>query len=67
MRVAPHALCRDDPAMQRGAGFILTLTLLFGAGIGVHYGEGSLGIVIGLVVGVVAVALFAWRDSRRRR
>jgi hypothetical protein len=53
-------------AMQAG-GIFLTLALLIGAGVGVRYGEGSLGIVIGLVVGLIAVGLFAWRDSRRRR
>ena len=53
--------------MQRGAGFILTLTLLGGAAIGVHYGRGSLGIVIGLAVGVIAVVVLGWRDSRRER
>jgi hypothetical protein len=52
--------------MQAG-GIFLTVALLAGAAIGVHYGEGSLGIVIGLVVGLVAVGLFAWADSRRRR
>ncbi len=52
--------------MQIGGGFILAITLLAGAGIGVHYGEGSLGIVAGLVVGLIAVVLVAWRDSRRR-
>ncbi len=52
--------------MQAG-GIFLTLALLIGAGVGVRYGEGSLGIVIGLVVGLIAVGLFAWRDSRRRR
>lgn len=52
--------------MQAG-GILLALALLIGAGIGVHYGEGSLGIVGGLVVGLIAVGLFAWADSRRRR
>lgn len=53
--------------MQKGGGIILALSLLIGAGIGVHYGEGSLGIVAGLGVGLIAVVVLAWRDSRRRR
>jgi len=52
--------------MQIGGGFLLAIALLAGAGIGVHYGQGSLGIVIGLVVGLVLVALVAWYDRRRR-
>jgi len=53
--------------MQSGGGIILAVTLLAGAAIGVHYGQGSLGIVVGLVVGLAAVVLLAWRDNRRRR
>lgn len=53
--------------MQSGGGIILAVTLLMGAGIGVRYGQGSLGIVVGLVVGLVAVVVLAWRDNRRRR
>ncbi len=68
----PHGLCRArfaamTRAMQIGGGFILVITLLAGAGIGVHYGQGSAGIVIGLVVGLIGAGLVAWRDSRRRR
>ena len=46
--------CRGFPAMTRGmqaGGILLAVALLVGAGVGVHYGEGSLGIVGGLVVG----------------
>lgn len=53
--------------MQRGGGIILTFTLLIGAGVGVAVGEGSLGIVIGLAVGLVAVVVLGWRDSRRNK
>ncbi len=51
--------------MQAG-GIFLTFGLLIGAAVGVHYGEGSLGMVIGLVAGLIAVGLFAWWDKRRR-
>ncbi|MBV8971130.1 MAG: hypothetical protein JO290_02435 [Sphingomonadaceae bacterium] len=66
-----HGLCAARFAamrrtMQIGGGFLLAIALLAGAGIGVHYGQGSLGIVIGLVVGLVLVALVAWYDRRRR-
>ncbi len=54
------------PAMQIGGGFILAITLLVGAGIGVYVGQGSLGIVIGLVVGLIGVGLVAWFDRRSR-
>jgi len=53
--------------MQKGGGIILALCLLVGAGIGVHYGEGSLGIVAGLGVGLLAVVVLAWLDGRRGR
>jgi hypothetical protein len=53
--------------MQSGGGIILALTLLVGGAVGVRYGQGSLGIVIGLVVGLAAVVLLAWRDNRRPR
>ena len=53
--------------MQSGGGILLALALLVGAGVGVHYGQGSLGIVAGLVVGVIAVIVVAWRDDRRKR
>ncbi len=52
--------------MQAG-GILLALALMIGAGVGIYYGEGSLGIIGGLVVGLIAVGLFAWRDARRRR
>ncbi len=53
--------------MQKGGGIILALCLLVGAGLGVKLGEGSLGIVIGLGFGVLAVVLLGWADSRRKR
>ena len=53
--------------MQKGGGILLALSLLIGAGIGVYFGEGSLGIVIGLGVGLLAVVVMAWRDNRRNR
>jgi len=53
--------------MQFGGGFVLMITLLVGAFVGVRNGQGSLGMVIGLVVGLVAVVLLAWRDNRRKR
>ena len=64
--LAPAGLSREDRAMQAG-GIFLTLALLIGAAVGVHYGQGSLGIVGGLVVGLIAVGLFAWRERRRGR
>ena len=63
--LAPRRLSREDPAMQAG-GFFLTVALLAGAVIGVRYGEGSLGIVVGLAVGLVAVGVFALVERRRR-
>lgn len=66
-RLAIAADAAEGTVMQRGGGIILAVSLLLGAGIGVHYGEGSLGIVVGLAVGLVAVVLLAWQDSRRRR
>ena len=52
--------------MQAG-GILLALALMIGAGVGIYYGQGSLGIIGCLVVGLIAVGLFAWRDARRRR
>ncbi len=53
--------------MQKGGGIILAISLLVGAVVGVRLGEGSLGIVIGLGVGLLAVVLLGWLDSRRKR
>nr|WP_295664000.1 hypothetical protein [Polymorphobacter sp.] len=53
--------------MQKGGGIILAISLLVGAGVGVKLGEGSLGIVIGLGVGLLAVVVLGWLDSRRQR
>ncbi|MGI4876360.1 MAG: hypothetical protein ACRYG4_02605 [Janthinobacterium lividum] len=50
--------------MQRGGGIIIAVCLLVGAGIGVAVGQGSLGIVVGLVVGAALAGLMAWRDTR---
>jgi hypothetical protein len=58
---------RDESTMQKGGGIILAISLLVGAVVGVKLGEGSLGIVIGLGVGLVAVVVLAWADSRRGR
>ena len=52
--------------MQRGGGIIIAGCLMGGAIIGVMLREGSLGIVIGFVVGVIAASIMAWRDSRRK-
>lgn len=53
--------------MQKGGGIILAISLLVGAVVGVKLGEGSLGIVIGLGVGLLAVVILAWADNRRKR
>ncbi|QYE36199.1 MULTISPECIES: hypothetical protein [Sphingosinicellaceae] len=58
---------RDETTMQKGGGIILAISLLVGAGVGVKLGEGSLGIVIGLGVGLLAVVVLGWLDSRRKR
>lgn len=58
---------RDETGMQKGGGIILALCLLVGAGVGVKLGEGSLGIVTGLGVGLLAVVVLAWADNRRKR
>ena len=53
--------------MERGGGILLALGLLFGAGIGVAFGNGALGMVGGLVVGGLAAWGFARHDARRRK
>lgn len=56
---------KPDRRAPRGGGIFLMAGLLIGFGIGVWQGQGSLGILIGLVVGGAAAAWVAWRDSRR--
>ena len=53
--------------MQMGGGVLVAIGLLGGAATGVAFGEGSIGMVAGLVLGLVAALLVGWWDARRRR
>lgn len=54
-------------AMQHGGGIILALALVIGAVVGLVVGQGTIGILVGLGLGLVAVVVVAWRDDRRKR
>lgn len=53
--------------MQRGGGFIIAASVIVGAGIGVVFGESSIGIIAGFVVGAIGAGVLAWQDARRKR
>lgn len=50
-----------------GGGILLAICLLLGGIIGIRLGQGSLGVLAGLVIGLMLAALVAWWDSRRPR
>lgn len=52
---------------QVGGGVLLAVSLIAGTIIGVALGEGSIGFIAGLVVGLLLAALVAFWDSRRQR
>ncbi len=54
---------RPSQSGPRGGGIWLALSLLIGGALGGYYHQGSLGVVIGLVVGVTLAVL----GSLRRR
>lgn len=57
-RQRPH---RSGP---RGGGIWLALSLLIGGALGGYYHQGSLGVVIGLVVGLALAVLGSWHRRR---
>lgn len=52
--------------MERGGGCLLALGLIGGTAAGVVAGQGTIGLLAGLALGIAAAALFNWRDRRRR-
>lgn len=50
-----------------GGGVVLMVALLAGALIGMSFGEPSLGLLIGLAVGLAGALVINRRDARRRR
>ena len=53
--------------MQKGGGILVAVGLLGGAIVGQQFGESSIGIIAGLVLGLVGAAILAVWDSRRKR
>ena len=53
--------------MERGGGCLLALGLIGGAAAGIALGEGTIGLLAGLALGIAAAALYNWRDRIRRR
>ncbi len=49
----------------RGGGCLIAAGLIVGAAVGVFFREGSIGLVVGLVVGAVAALGFYLIDRRR--
>ncbi len=52
---------RPNQSGPRGGGIWLALSLLIGGALGGYYHQGSLGVVIGLVVGVGLAVVGSWR------
>lgn len=53
------------PQASRAGGFIIAVTVIAGAIIGIRYGQPSIGLLVGAAVGTgVSIALYLW-DRRR--
>ena len=59
------AMERNSGTASRAGGVIIAFTVIAGALVGAHFGQPSLGTVIGTAVGV-AVALLLYLHDRRR-
>lgn len=57
---------RSNSSGSRGGGIWLAISLLTGGAIGGYYHQGSLGIVIGLIVGVTLAVLGSLRGRGTR-
>lgn len=53
--------------MPLGGGVLIALCLLAGGVVGARYREPSLGVIVGLGVGVLLAVLFLWWDRSRNR
>jgi hypothetical protein len=63
--MARGAMADPKPQASRAGGFIIAVTVIAGAIIGIRYGQPSIGLLIGGAVGAaVSIALFIW-DRRR--
>jgi hypothetical protein len=49
----------------RASGFLIAVSTLAGAGIGIAYGQPSLGLIAGLAIGVAVALVLYWRDRSR--
>lgn len=56
----------DPRSEPRGGGILIALALLAGGGLGAALGEGSIGILAGLALGIVAALALAWWERRPR-
>jgi len=59
---------KEETGMHRiGGGVLVAISLIIGFLVGVSQGQGSLGIIGGLVVGLLLAGLVNWWDARRQR
>jgi hypothetical protein len=61
MTVPPHRSPSSRPPQQAG-GCLIAAGLIIGPIIGLAFGQTSIGLVAGGLIGVAAAALMAWRE-----
>lgn len=54
----------NPPSSPRGAGFLIALSLAIGTGIGIAYGQPTIGLLAGVAAGVL-IAVVLWLADRR--